>query len=710
MAIGNCADTAQVYSKISVSFWSCQSLYPLKVNLMQFSPNQVGVYAVFKCPSTWLKRSQELGLSMEEFQFVQDACDAANSSLPLASDAASGQVYKNEYCALCHGGSQMAFWHHNMVCSSELLGIVRGQTPLSLDAISEFCGSCSYMSPPAIYSSGPRDLPQQPRSCTPAISSCLTFSEFSTMEVNLKLSIEEYQQIVDNCTHLTNYVQTFSSVYAEDVVFKNPYCIRCNNILSIIDPICFSFDPLSFPVCKATTGAQVEIVVDAALGTLQIFNLSRSSSALILGDVTIDVQCAVGQIFDFVNRKCRNVSCFQFNLPISELPCTIVGYSTDINQTSGCSKELVLDNHILLFPLNDTTFYYLPLLSIVFVSYFNNLGLPVACLDSSVPSQLPILKLLRVVNTLTYVTVVLSIVVFSFIIFLYTVPRSMRSVFGVVVASFATASLLADFALLLGYPVVFVSGNQHLCIAAGILEHFFGLSQFFWLTVHVFDIGLRYYRRALVLPPCNNVKVLLPYFCAGWGLPATFTAFEVAIAFGTGNMGSYASCFQISSFWNAFPFYILSSTVAVAVSWLAFVLFLILINKTTFKFSGKDKSRFPTLFVLLILMSVLLLVKITGLSLTSKFDDVVVGFFRLLMVTLISAYSAVVFMVKKKVPKALLGLCGWSNNQVRPMAAGKIEDDKNLSVGERERETQLKQEQDLEKLAEQLEDPSLYLQ
>lgn len=707
-----CDSTIQTYSDTDISLWSCQSLYPSSVNITQFSPQQVGVYAVSKCPSTWLAHSQELGFSAEDTQLVENICSNADSNLPLTSDDATGRVYKNEYCALCSAVSRMAFWRHTILCSSNVLDMVQSQLQLTSDVIDQACGSCSYLSPPSFYLDGMREVPELPRSCTPAISSCPSFSEF---EFDPALSAEDYQQVLNNCTQSTGYVQAFSSVYAKDVVFKNQYCLTCNDFPSLISPLCFEFDKSSFPLCKSTAPSsnnnlQVELVIDAVTGTIQVFDQSTGAQS-ILDNVTLPVRCSFGQIFDFVTRKCRTVSCFQFDLPGSDFPCSIVGYSIEGNTTDACSQEAVLNNHILLIPLNDTTFYYIPLLSIVFVSYFNERGLPVVCLDSAVPSDFFFLKVVRVLNTLTFMVVASSSLVFGFVVLMYTVPTSMRSVFGTVMASFATASLLTDLALLLGYPGAFLSGNGRLCYAAGILDHLFGLSQFYWLCVHSLDVGMRYYRTANSIPSCSTLQVLLSYIAVGCCLPIILTAFEIAVIFATGNMGSFSSCFQVSSFWTAFFFYILPCAVSVSISLAVSVFFLVHAIKSPNSLTGRVKCRFAALFILTVFMCASLLVRVSSLSLKSRFADILVGFFRLLVVCVVFSYMAVVFIITKKVRKVL---CGCAKGSVRPATAECIEMAERSEVSGRapvvtvSDVSQTKLSREMEEFAEQLERPWTY--
>lgn len=658
----NCTDAIPTYSDTDVSLWSCQSLYPKMAGLTPFSPQQVGVYAVSRCPLTWRSRSQELGFSAADSRLVQDTCSGGTSGPLLVSDVATGRVYKNDYCALCSGVPLMTLWPHSAACSRDLLDMVQGLSQLTLDMVDQLCGSCSSFSPPPLYLDRTRSVSEHPRSCTPAVSTCPSFSEFLRLEFNPSVSAEEYELIVTNCTQETSYVQAFSSISREDVVFKNEHCLQCNDFPPSVAPLCFKFASSSYPACKSatTSSSQVELVFDSATSTIQIFDHFDRAQP-VHNNLTLDVQCPEGQVFNFATRSCRVVSCFQFDLSISEPACDIMGFSAVGNDTTTtdavCSEEIVLDNPILLFPLSNITFYYVPLLSIIFVSYFNERGLPVACLDTAIPLEFAFLRVVKALNVLIFIAVAVSGVVCAAIALVYSVPPSMRSTFGVIVANFAAVSLLADISILLGYPGAFLSGSGRLCYAAGFLDHFFGLCQFYWLAVHTFYFVRRCYRQDHSSPPLGTFHVLSLCVAFGWGFPVFFTSLEVGVTFINGDMNQFFSCFQVSSLWTTLFLYIIPGAVVVCASLAVTVLYLLHAVKRPGGFSRVRKWRFVSLLVLLSLMLASVLVRGGSLGSKNRFHDIIVGFFRLLLIFAVSLYLAVAFLFTDKVRKAVCG-CG----------------------------------------------------
>lgn len=705
-ASSDCADLAvETYIiDTDLSLWSCHSIYPATLNLAQYSPQQAGVYAVSMCPSTWYAQSQQLGLPVRKLRLISDLCETAHSTLPLVSDASSGRVYKNEYCAFCHKVSRMSMWRETVLCSSVILDSIRAEHQLSLAVVREQCGPCIYSSPPTLYSDQTRDVSESPRSCTPAVSSCPEYSQ--QMKPDWATSAEDYQEIVKNCTKHTAYVQTFYPV-----VYKNPYCAACN--LLVESPVlqCFDFDLLRFPFCKSNSysnGSEVEVVLDTALKTAEVFGLSDGNS------VPLDVECPPGQVFSFPTFNCRAVSCSQFDVPNSNFTCSIAGVSTGgggdgSDNTSVCSNELVLDDPLLLLPIDETTYYYYPLFAVVFVSYTNALGFPVACLDSAVPTSLPILQAL---NILTFLITIPSMIILACVSFVYLIPSSMRSIFGLVVSNFAFACFLADFALLLGYSGAFLSRNNGLCFSAGVLDHAFALCQFYWLIIHTFDVGLRYYQRAKSIPPSFTLRVLVAYYGAGWCLPFVITSFEVAFihAIPSGGMGSLVSCFQISSFYIAIFLYLVPGAGALVSSLVSYPVFLCLLKKVSFKPTRKDKTRFVILGVLLFIMTISFVVQVICSHIPSIYADIIVGFLRLVVVAVRSTYLGVVLLCKEKVPKAVHSTFVCTHNKVASATAEEVElalyqCEANTCVGSAQAQWNF----ELNQLAAQLANPSLHV-
>ena len=690
------------YTNSNASLVSCQSLFPVPtVDIEPFSPDQVGVYAISQCPPTWFAVGRDLGLSSVESVLVEETCTAANTSLPLASDAVSGLVYRNEYCALCHKVPLIALWRHTRLCAIDILDAIDDQLRLPLASLEENCDSCVYSSPPPLNLHSDATWGVLPRSCTPAIGSCPGFSE--SLRLGLVTSAQDHRELVDNCTGgQTQYVRGFSVAYNDEVVFRNQHCAVCNDVDSS-GLQCFTFDLPGFPACSAIDD-QVEIVFDSARSTAQVFNHSE----LILDNIVVDISCEPGQVFDVVIEECRTLSCSlidsQHNSS-SNFSCTIVGHSVDESNNTfefECEQELVLDNPLLFLRVSETTIYYLPLLSLLFVTHINALGFPVTCLDVAIPFTLKFLRVLQALNVSTFLVIIPSILVSALIIFVYTFPAAMRSFFGMVVTNLAITSLLANLALLLGFSGAHLSGSQTLCFSAGAFEHSLGLAQLIWTSLLACTLAGRYYRMAYSISHGIPIRIYVLYYVIGWCLPLTLTAFEVIFAYTVNSFGDLGSCFRITSFWNSFLFYVFPSSVSITVGAVVLPSVYFHTRKIEFDMSVKDKVRFVLMCVLIAIMSVSFVVNMAGLYVTGIFAIATVGFLRLLLVAIRSVYLGVMLLFVKKLPNALKSLCSSlvPPNAVQPVNQEEVVEMAGVSSGGESRQLQLNE------FADQLADPS----
>lgn len=673
-ASAHCSDpTTGAFSDTDRSLWACHSLYVSgTVDLPQFSPLQVGVYVVSECPLTWLAFSQMLGLSMAEFSMVRELCSAVNSTLPIVSDVLSGRVYRNEYCALCHEASQISLWHQTVFCSTAILDAIHEESRLTVAVVRQWCNPCIHNSPPALYINQTEEFP---RSCTPALSSCPNYDKALEMGgVAHSMSLRDYQQIVNNCTEQTEYVLASSDRHG-DVVYKNPHCVTCNADIPSPAYQCLSFNLSYFPFCKSQlsskwNGSGVELVLDVAEQTVQVL----TNEDPVYRDISLDVKCPSGHVFSFASFECREVLCFQFDLASSNFTCVVTGLRGGAETTKECSEELFINDSFYFFPLGNslTMYYYFPLHSTVVGNFTNATGFQVACLDYSIPSKLVIVEAL---NIFAYAVAIPSILVMGFLSFVCIFPMCVDTVYGLVMANFAFASLLVDLVVLLGYPVVHLTWNKNLCYSTGILDHYFALCQFFWVLILAVHVGMHYYRESKSISNRLSKRALLACYGTGWFLPLVVTSFEMAVTYSLEIEieRRSTSCFQFSTFLISFLAHLLPSVVAIVSSFVALPLLLRLACRNGLAMAAKDKACFAVLFFLLLIMSADLLLRAATLYSWSNFVDVVIGFCRLSVIAVRSTYLACVVLLKKKVLQAMCSLFQPSKSKVGTATAEQIE-------------------------------------
>ena len=284
-------------------------------------------WMVSACPETW-------GDSLEE-TFIEGNCTDGASNLPPVSDTTTGQIYKNEYCAVCNRAMGIIAWRYQLVCS-ENLAILAAQPGfvLTREILDRECDPCSFVQPELSDSMA--------RTCYPHIASCLKQSE---LEANTGTPFNNisYNNLVEQCT--TNN-GPYSLIAADSSVtpFRNQYCAMCNGVnvgLSCYTPpverhTC-TFTPATVaPVATTSPGpteppsctcppephpctcpTDIPPFTDNGEG-LQPFSFSlvldiRNDGMVVATSnvitTTITVTCSEGEVFDPASDECRLTPC-----------------------------------------------------------------------------------------------------------------------------------------------------------------------------------------------------------------------------------------------------------------------------------------------------------------------------------------------------------------------------------------------------------------
>jgi len=200
---------------------------------------------VSACPETW-------GDSLEE-TFIEGNCTDGASNLSPVSETTTGQIYKNEYCAVCNRAMGIIAWRYQLVCR-ENLAILAAQPGfvLTREILDRECDPCSFVQPELSINDS------VVRTCYPHIASCLEQSVL-TATTGTPFNIISYNNLVEQCTTNSgpySLISTDSNV----TPFRNQYCAMCNGIntgLSCYTPpderhTC-TFTPASVPPVTTTT-------------------------------------------------------------------------------------------------------------------------------------------------------------------------------------------------------------------------------------------------------------------------------------------------------------------------------------------------------------------------------------------------------------------------------------------------------------------------
>ena len=348
---GDCCPRPQceiTTSRSSEGFlFECRSTY-LDSNI--FPGENEAFWMVSACPETW-------GDGLEE-TFIEGNCTDGASNLPPVSNTTTGQIYKNEYCAVCNGAMGIIAWRYQLVCSLNL-AILAAQPGfvLTREILDRECDPCSFVQPELSDSMA--------RTCYPHIASCLKQSE---LEANTGTPFNNisYNNLVEQCT--TNN-GPYSLIAADSSVtpFRNQYCAMCNGVnvgLSCYTPpverhTC-TFTPATVaPVATTSPGpteppsctcppephpctcpTDIPPFTDNGEG-LQPFSFSlvldiRNDGMVVATSnvitTTITVTCSEGEVFDPTSGECRLTPC-------PEGHCTLRDFGST-SSDGNCSRGL----------------------------------------------------------------------------------------------------------------------------------------------------------------------------------------------------------------------------------------------------------------------------------------------------------------------------------------------------------------------------------
>jgi len=250
------------------------------------------VYVITDCPSTY------------DVRFVLDGCRHGSASarppstetfyvVPVTSRT-SRLVYRNIYCAVCHGEEDAGFWNVTTVCQEPSTEdtVSSGQESSGIDDIDtlmrqeSFVDDCSFSFTPTI------DVPE-PRRCVDSIATCPDDAD---------------AELVSGCLRSSNVVYVYAS---ENVPYRNRDCSACNGeagnlscfVASSATPITdhYHYDYYYYGDSDLESFA---IILDLNVGKGSAVGLSTGGSRTQrLGS------CPDGHVYDPFAGTCRSVTC-----------------------------------------------------------------------------------------------------------------------------------------------------------------------------------------------------------------------------------------------------------------------------------------------------------------------------------------------------------------------------------------------------------------
>ena len=233
-------------------------------------------WMVSSCPDT------QTILGNETMREVNRMCATGSDTLPPVTDLDSGVIYKNEYCAICHGISNILLWLYRFECLN--CSKFHGPCPNHIRTIIQNeCTKFGFSAPHAA---------PQPRSCVrdpvdlDALSSCLPRKQLEKA-TRRTWREKEYTELEKQCKSGPLKPAVSSANPCVPVTYRNQYCSICNGdkpaFLTCADvkkcpvmpcPALQNKHCLSLPQCNSNITR--DNVISRLLNSTTEFNIIRS--------------------------------------------------------------------------------------------------------------------------------------------------------------------------------------------------------------------------------------------------------------------------------------------------------------------------------------------------------------------------------------------------------------------------------------------------
>ena len=202
---GDCCAESQYTHNTTGPEFACVS-----TSVFEQAGDSITYWMVASCP-----RNASVSAIMDG---VINLCEAQSLTSPPVSDNRTGLVYRNRYCAQCHGvpDKQQMTWRSQWRCNDTLQETFNsGNSTIDAEQLLNFCNVSAFVQPASLSSS-----PLRPRTCSSrVIYTCQPPPETDT-------SSAEYRALSDLCrSQLVDVRITGSS---NTTLYKNEFCARCS--------------------------------------------------------------------------------------------------------------------------------------------------------------------------------------------------------------------------------------------------------------------------------------------------------------------------------------------------------------------------------------------------------------------------------------------------------------------------------------------------
>ena len=431
-------------------------------------------------------------------------CEAQSLSNPPISDNRTGLVYRNKYCAQCHGvpEKEQISWRSQWRCNNSLLERANSNTGIvDLDALLAACYATVYIEP---QWTGARAYPL--RKCDRVITyKCKPPPGANT-------SSKEYRDLEERCHGEPGKARQISS--APDI-YKNEYCALCSS--PNMDrselrcpPVPNGITSFSFP--PPNTFTLLLDVTGSGLVAHGFRNIQVTS--------TIEQFCAKMQVFDLYSSVCREALCLP-GYTYNGGSCLLLSQNCTLIALNATEYEPIIINNQMVF--------WIELEQNVSVQGYTSEGNPLVCTDFTSNFTTTVNKtVIRVLYgyppafaILSYLGLSVDVAAAAILLFTYVAFAEMRTFYGKLFMNFVLVLLLGDLTFLLGSAVYAVSLEDVVCQVVAILLHYLFLARFVWMALLSLNVARHFYyaMKFIVNEERESWHYLMLYMAAGWLSP-----------------------------------------------------------------------------------------------------------------------------------------------------------------------------------------------
>ena len=502
--------------------------------------------------------------SNEVINELADLCEAPSLSSPPISDNRTGLVYRNKYCAQCHGvpEKEQISWPSEWHCDYNLMNTAPSND--SIIDLDDFLAACyaTVFTPPELTNE--TDRPFRARLCDRLITyKCQPPPGTNTSSL-------EYSTLEGQCLNEPGKARRISSAPG---IYKNEYCALCSSpnmdrknlecpphLVSIDEP---TIPSLTLTLLLDVTGSGIVVL---GITEIQVTSATKQS-------------CTEGQVFDVYSERCRE--------SLSPIAYSNNGTSTMLGDSMNCT--LIALNKTEYETINNQIIFWTALEQNVSVQGYNSEGKPLVCTNftSNFNITINITRILyvypAVFTILSYLGHSVHIVSAAILLFTYAAFAEMRTFYGKLFMNFVLVLLLGDLTFLLGSAVYAVSLEDVVCQVMAILLHYLFLARFVWMSLLSLNVARRFYHamKMVVNEERESWHYLILYMAAGWLSPLLVLTVTVSVNYaipGVVGYGVDGLCWMSQTLTITVSF-IIPSTICILFTTGAFVFVCIILVK-----------------------------------------------------------------------------------------------------------------------------------